>query len=356
MCVKTQTITMHSTTINLDEYNYTLPESLIAQHAHKPRDQCRLMILKKSEQEAIHTRFDSIIDYFSSGDVLVLNETSVVKSKLLGKKESGSPAEIIITRPLQKNQYECKIKTKNPTIGTTIHLFDGDKSTETIGSATIIAQKNIDTFVVKLSTHNVLKNAHMPSPPYIKQLDEKSYQTVFANKEKKGSLAAPTAGLHFTKRLLKRIKEKGVTIVYITLHVSYGTFKNIDNLQTHIMDPEYVEISKEAADIINTRKKSNTQSKLIVVGTTTLKALESAVANGKINSYADDSQLFIYPGYRFQSGVDTLITNFHLPKSSLILLTCAFGGTERILHAYRQAVEKKYALYSLGDAMMIERR
>ena len=325
--------------MNLNDYSYELLEELIAQKPSKPKDSCKLLILDKN---IIHTKFRNIVDYMKKGDVLVLNDTKVTHSKIYGKKETGSNAELILLKRIKDNIFEAKIKTKNPLVGTNIWVNKNKKD-----SIKIISQKNIDTFIVELSNNKILSKAILPTPPYIhRKLKDSEYQTIFSKNV--GSLAAPTAGLHFTKELLKKIEKKGIKILYITLHVSYGTFKTIDNVETYVMDPEYYEISKNTANIINNRS-----GRLIVCGTTTLKALETSSKKGKIIPKKEQSTLFIYPPYKFKSGTDILITNFHLPKSTLLLLTCAFGKRDRVLNAYNIAVENKYMFYSLGDAMMI---
>jgi S-adenosylmethionine:tRNA ribosyltransferase-isomerase len=322
----------------LDSYSYKFPESLIAQKTVSPRDSCRLLIL---DDIIRHETFKNIIDYLKPCDVLVLNDTRVLHSKIVGKKDSGSHAEIILLKKIAEKTYEAKIKTRNPHVGTRIICKNGN--------IIIKKQINIDTFIVELSDNKILDEAILPTPPYIRRkLSDKEYQTAFSKRV--GSLAAPTAGLHFTKKLLNKIFQKGVKIVYITLHVSYGTFKNIDDIKKYVMEPEYYEISEDAADAINNRI-----GKLIVCGTTTLKALETSSRNGKITSGEGLSTLFIYPPHKFKSGADILITNFHLPKSTLLLLTCAFGGKKRILDTYDLAVKNKYRFFSLGDAMMIYR-
>jgi S-adenosylmethionine:tRNA ribosyltransferase-isomerase len=319
-------------TITLKNYDYKLPEEKIAQIAHVPRDECKLMVVGETISNQI---FSEIKNVFGTGDVLVLNNTKVLNAKIYGKKNTGSAAEIVLTKKISENNYECKIKTKNPHIGTIITL---DK-----GFAKIIGQKNIDTYTVKLSGH---PKKYLPGPPYIHKKMGEEYQTIYAKNP--GSLASPTAGLHFTKKLLTDIKKRGVKIVYVTLHVGYGTFRNIENIEKHIMEEEFFEIPKKTAEIINTRK-----GKLFVVGTTTLKTLESSSKHEKIIPKSGGSKLFIKPGHKFSSGTDVLITNFHLPKSTLLLLTCAFGGTKRILDAYNVAVIENYRFYSLGDAMLI---
>ncbi len=338
--------------MNLNDYSYELPEKLIAQKPHFPKDECKLLILGNKIE---HTKFYNTIDHLKKGDILVLNNTKVSHAKIYGEKETGSNAEVILIKNIKNNIYEAKIKTKNPLIGTKIiintknkhHKINTSNNNHNKEYIEIIDKKNIDTFIVKLSSKEILSLAILPTPPYIKRkLKDSEYQTIFSKKV--GSLAAPTAGLHFTKKLLEKIKRLGVEIVYITLHVSYGTFKNIDDIDNYVMDPEYYEITKDSANKINNRK-----GRLIVCGTTTLKALETASEKGKIISGNNWSTLFIYPPYKFKSKTDILITNFHLPKSTLLLLTCAFGEKERILNAYNIAVKKRYKFYSLGDAMMI---
>lgn len=326
--------------VNLTDYNFELPEELIAQKLASPRDSAKLLVIGKDE-EFEHKKFHDLIDFLEKDDVLVLNSTKVSHAKLLGKKSTGSPIEIILVNKISDEKWECRIKGKNPKAGTKF-IFNK-------GKGEVIGVKGEDLFIARIDAE-VLDDAILPTPPYIKRkLSDEEYQTIYA--DKKGSLAAPTAGLHFTKQLLSKIEKKGIKIVFIILHVSYGTFKKIrESVENYVMDPEYYEISKETADIINKRK-----GKLFVVGTTTLKALETSSKNNEIKPGIGQSTLFIYPPFKFNSGTDVLITNFHLPKSTLILLTCAFGGRERVLKAYKEAIKKKYKFYSLGDAMMIEK-
>ncbi len=323
--------------MDLKLFDYTLPVQLIAQHPARPRDSSRLLVVQKN---SVHRRFSDIVDYLLPGDVLVLNETKVAAAKLVGKKVSGSAAEVVLTKKINAVTYTCHVKTKNPHVGTEIKFKKG------IG--TIVGQQSIDEFVIRFEHTQVLQDAVLPTPPYIRRsVSKEEYQTVYSKKT--GSLAAPTAGLHFTTRLLRAIRKKGVQIVFITLHVSYGTFKKIDSaIEKYRMDPEWFEISPLAAKIINERK-----GRLFVVGTTTLKALESSSHNRRIIPQKGESRLFIYPPFTFHSGADALITNFHLPQSTLLLLTCAFGGRRRVLDAYRAAVQKRYRFYSLGDAMLL---
>ena len=357
--------------MTIEDFDYILPEYLIAQNPAYPRDSARLLIVKGNvsgkpqnnhdnqytdRYEIIHKRFYDLIDYLDKGDVLVMNQTSVLHAKLLGKKTSGAQAEIILIKNLGKNRWIARIKTRNPNPGQRIILRYGELY--------IIERKTIDTFIIRLSDRKVLKDALLPNPPYIKRIvDDEEYQTVFAkdmhsknfkNTDPKGldeppdgSLAAPTAGLHFTKKLLKKISDKGVKIVFLTLHVGFGTFLMPTNTQENT-EPEYYEITKKSEGTINKRK-----GRLIVVGTTTLKALETSSKNGIVYSGTGYSDIFIKPGYKFNLDIDVLITNFHLPKSSLIMLTSAFYGRENILKIYHEAIDKKYMFYSLGDAMML---
>ena len=332
--------------MKLSEFNYYLPKELIAQHPARPRDDCRLMVLHKdkTKDKIVHERFFDIIKYLNKGDVLVMNSTKVIQAKLVGNKSSGSSAEIILTKEIdkKKNIWECRIKTRNPHPGVKIFL---DK-----GYGIIMEQISIDRFKIRLSNKKLLQKAILPNPPYIKHdVTSEEYQTIYAKHD--GSLAAPTAGLHFTKTLLKKIKDKGVKIAFVRLHVGFGTFlqlpEDIKNLKT---EPEYFEIPENTADLINRRK-----GRLFVVGTTTLKALESSSEKGKIIPSKGYSDIFVRPGHIFSCGADALLTNFHLPKSSLILLTCAFGGSKKIINAYSQAIRHNYRFYSLGDAMLIEK-
>lgn len=331
--------------MKISEFDYILPKEFIAQHPAEPRSSSKLMILDKDKIE--HKRFSDIVDYLEKDDVLVINITKVEPLKLIGKKSTGGKAEIFISKKIKGRTFESRIKTSNPKIGN-IFLFKNNLIAEIIG-------KKEDVFILKFNkeiSKKILKDVgEMPLPPYIKEKlsDKKQYQTIYAKKS--GSIAAPTAGFHFTEELLNKIKNKGVKIANVCLHISFSTFLPVreENLENHKMDREYFEISKKDADIIN-----NCKGRLFVVGTTSLKTLESACnENGKIISQKNYSNLFIYPGYKFKSKASALITNFHLPKSTLLLLVCAFAGKERIFNAYKIAIKNKYRFYSFGDGMMI---
>ncbi len=325
--------------MNLPPYDYLLPKELIAQKAFYPRDKCKLMVLRGDKTE--HKVFSDVIEYLKSGDVLILNETKVRKCKLLGKKESGGKVEIILVKKLfcvDTNCYECRIKGRNLRAGTKL-LFRKNRGE--------IIKKEDDIFWVNFEYSTKEEECTLLTPPYIKQkVPEKDYQTIFARKA--GSLAAPTAGLHFTKELLEKIKRKGVKIAKINLNISYETFLPVRDIDHHQTGREYFEIDRRNADLINSAKN------LFAVGTTVIKCLESAKRkNGIIVPQKDHSTLLIKPGHQFKTNWKGIITNFHLPQSSLLFLVSAYAGWNRLKPAYEEAVKKKYRFFSLGDAMLI---
>ena len=325
--------------MKLSDFDYDLPLDLIAQKPASPKDSSRLMVVNK---EIEYKHFYNIIDYLEKGDVLVVNETKVNKAKIIGRKQSGSPAELIIEKFKGKKTY-CIIKTRHPHKG--VILFFGKYQC-------IILDQEKDLFNVEFNeeVEKIIGDIGiLPTPPYIqRKLDKDSqYQTVYSRK--KGSIAAPTAGLHFTKRLLKKIKQKGVKIAKVCLHVDFGTFLPVRDLKKHKMHSEYFEVDKKNASMINNRK-----GKLIVVGTTSVRALESvADRKGEIHAKKGETDIFIKPGYKFKTNIDMMVTNFHLPKSTLLMLVSSFVGRKKILDAYRIAVKKKYRFFSFGDAMLI---
>ncbi len=330
----------------LNEFDYPLPKELIAQEPAKRREESRLMVLHKNNAIE-HLIFKDIIKFLNPGDVLVLNETKVSRAKLVGKKATGGKVELIVEKKLSDFLCKCRIRATKPKIGNLL-VFNSVEAK--------IVDKKDDIFFVLFDrdVNNILeKKAMLPTPPYIKKpiKDFSRYQTVFAKKE--GSLAAPTASLHFSRDLLEKIARKGVSIAKICLHISFGTFLKVraEQIVERKLHSEYFEISKEAAEIINKRK-----GRLFAVGTTVVRALESAAdKQGKIKAMKKRTELFIMPGYKFKSSIDALITNFHLPKSSLLMLVCAFAGKERIMRTYREAIEKKYRFFSFGDAMLVFR-
>ncbi|NPA75856.1 MAG: tRNA preQ1(34) S-adenosylmethionine ribosyltransferase-isomerase QueA [Euryarchaeota archaeon] len=327
---------------DLSKYDFELPDELIAQEPVEPRDHARLMVLRDEIQ---HRYFYNLPEYMKKGDVLILNDTRVIKARVHGIKETGGRVEILILEKLGENYYRCLVKGKKIRPGTVL-IFDSIRGT--------VLRKNEGMCDIEFNGDIMSlakQRGEVPLPPYIKKKIEdadKKYQTVFARKE--GAVAAPTAGLHFTPELLKKIENMGVKIGYITLHVSYGTFKpvKVQDIRQHEMEEEYYVVSEEVADMINNR-----EGRLFAVGTTVMRTLESTSRNGVVYPAHGYTGIYIYPGYEFQAGVDALITNFHVPRSSLILLVSAFAGYERIMNAYRVAVAHKYRFYSFGDAMLI---
>ncbi len=334
--------------MKLSDFDYYLPKELIAQSPIEPRDASRLMVVGK---DIHHSYFRDITDHLEKGDTLVLNDSRVIPAKLKGKKSTGGYVEALVVSKSGAG-YECLIQGKNIREGTMLY-FGELKATVLEAKKDTTGARYIVDFNCNGNLNDILERVgDAPLPPYIKQKleDRERYQTVYA--KEKGSIAAPTAGLHFTSGLLDRIKKKGVNVAYVTLHVSPGTFTPVkaENIEEHIMEPEYVSVSQENADIIN-----KTEGKLIAAGTTTAKALESSCVEGRITAMQDFSRLFIYPPYRFRTKIDAIITNFHLPKSTLLMLVSAFAGRERLMAAYKEAISNSYRFYSFGDAMLIFR-
>ena len=338
--------------LNTKSYYYDLPEDLIAQTPAEPRDSSRLLVCHKDSGEIEHKVFRDIVDYLHAGDVLVINNTRVMPARLYGKKDTGASIEVLLLKRIDLNTWETLAKPgKRLKNGTIIHFSDelqGEIKGDTDFGGKIIEFKFDGVFEDIIDRLGV-----MPLPPYIhKQYkDNERYQTVY-NKIT-GSSAAPTAGLHFTKDLLDKIKAKGVAIVEVLLHVGLGTFRpvNEDNILSHKMHSEYIEVSKENADFLNKAKQEG--RRIIAVGTTSVRVLESATDdNGIIHPCEKETDIFIYPGYRFKM-VDGLVTNFHLPESTLIMLVSAFLGYDETMEMYRVAVENKYRFFSFGDATLL---
>ncbi len=339
--------------IKTTDYDYDLPLELIAQTPLENRSESRLMVLNRKNKTIEHKKFSDIIDYLSSNDVLVLNDTKVIPARLIGEKEDTKAViEVLLLKDLGNNKWECLAKPqKRVKIGTIISFGDG------LLKAKCLEKFDMGICHFELIYEGILveildKLGSMPLPPYIheKLMDKDRYQTVYA--KNLGSAAAPTAGLHFTPELLQKIKEKGVELVFVTLHVGLGTFRPVEaeDLTNHVMHSEYYEISKEAADTLNKAKAAG--KRIIAVGTTSTRTLESAYDNG-FKECKNDTSIFIYPGYEFKA-IDAQITNFHLPKSTLIMLVSALASKEFILNAYEEAVKEKYRFFSFGDAMFIE--
>ncbi|NPA54655.1 MAG: tRNA preQ1(34) S-adenosylmethionine ribosyltransferase-isomerase QueA, partial [Aquificae bacterium] len=322
---------------------------LIAKYPTQPRDACRLMILDRKNKSIQHKIFKDIVDFLEKDDLLIFNDTKVIPARLIGKKETGAKIEVFLLKPLTENKWEVLIRNIKRLKKNSRIIFSDEFS------ARLIEKSKDGKAIVELIGNDINKLIHkygrIPLPPYIKRDDKKEdkeyYQTIFAKKE--GAVASPTAGLHFTKELLEKIKEKGINIAFVTLHVGLGTFSPIktENIKEHKMHEEFYSIPEETLSFIQkTREK---KKRVIAVGTTVVRTLETYAQTGKKEGFSD---IFIYPPYKFKL-VDALITNFHLPKSTLLLLVSAFAEKEFILKAYKEAVEKKYRFFSYGDAMFI---
>lgn len=337
-----------------DDFDYYLPEELIAQTPIKQRDNSRLLILDKETGEIEHKHFKDIIDYLKEGDVLVLNDTKVMPARLYGiKTDTQASIELLMLKEKEADIWDCLAKpAKRVKIGTIIKFSD-KLSAECIA----IGEEGIRKFkfIYNGIFYEILEElGEMPLPPYIheKLADKDRYQTVYAKNI--GSAAAPTAGLHFTTELIKKIKQKGILIEYITLHVGLGTFRpvSVDDITNHKMHSEYYEMTKETATVLNKAKKDN--RRIISVGTTSTRTLETIMSKyGEFKECQGWTDIFIYPGYTFKA-ITSLITNFHLPKSTLIMLVSALAGKEKIMKAYHEAVQKKYRFFSFGDSMFIK--
>ena len=337
-----------------DDFDYELPEELIAQVPLENRVESKLLILDKESGKITDEKFYNIINYLSKEDVLVLNDTKVLPARLIGEKEdTHAVIELLLLKNIEKDNWQCLVKpAKRVKEGTIIDFGNGILKAKCIrlGEEGI----RIFTFIYEGIFYEKLdKLGTMPLPPYIKTKleDQSRYQTVYAKNI--GSAAAPTAGLHFTKELLKKIEEKGIKVCYVTLHVGLGTFRpvNVEDVTKHKMHSEFDSMTKETADILNNAKKEG--KNIVAVGTTTTRTLETIM--NKYNEFKECSgwtDIFIYPGYKFK-GVDSLITNFHLPKSTLIMLVSALCSKEIILNTYKYAVQNKYRFFSFGDAMFI---
>ncbi|MGN0172799.1 MAG: tRNA preQ1(34) S-adenosylmethionine ribosyltransferase-isomerase QueA [Acutalibacteraceae bacterium] len=336
------------------DFYYDLPEELIAQHPTDKRENSRLMLLDKKSGEIEHKHFYNLIDYLNENDCLVLNNTKVIPARIYGTRaETGAVVEFLLLKNLGNDEWECLAGPgKKAKEGYEFSFADG------ILKATVIKVKDDGNRIIKFNYegnfYEVLdKVGEMPLPHYIheKLKDCTRYQTVYAKYE--GSAAAPTAGLHFTNELLEKIKQKGIKIAYVTLHVGLGTFRPVkaDNIEDHLMHSEHYIMPQETADIINETKKNG--GRVICVGTTSCRTVESVASKGEIKADEGDTSIFIYPGYEFKC-LDALITNFHLPESTLIMLVSALAGRENVLNAYKIAVEEKYRFFSFGDAMFIK--
>jgi len=340
--------------VNLNDFDYYLPEELIAQTPLKDRSSSKLLVLNKNTGDVEHHHFSDIISFLESGDTLVLNDTKVIPARLIGvKEETGAVIEVLLLKNLEGDKWEALTKpARRVKVGSIVSFGDGSLKCR------CVEEKDEGIRVFELIYDGILyeildRLGTMPLPPYIheKLEDQGRYQTVYAKNV--GSAAAPTAGLHFTKELMENLKEKGINICYVTLHVGLGTFRpvNVENILEHHMHSEYYEIEEDTCNIINETKKRG--NRVVAVGTTTVRTLETVMNKyGELKPCMGNTDIFIYPGYEFKI-VDNLITNFHLPKSTLIMLISALAGRENVLNAYKVAVDNKYRFFSFGDSMFI---
>lgn len=344
----------------LSEFDYELPEELIAQKPSEKRENSKMMVLKRNTRQILHKNFYDIVDLLDKDCVLILNDTKVMPARLYGYKDTGAKIEVFLLKEREDNKWEVLIKpSKRVRTGTELKISDE------LSAQVIMPLPEDGKWIVKMNFEGdffkiIHKVGNIPLPPYIerkmanedlKKLDFERYQTVYAREE--GSVAAPTAGLHFTKEILQKLSDKGVEIGYVTLNVGIGTFRPVkcDNILDHHMDSETFEIPEKTAELINRAKSEG--KKIVAVGTTTVRTLETAYKlYGKIQACKAASELFIYPPYEFKV-VDNLITNFHLPKSTLLMLVSALASKEFIFEAYEEAIKNKYRFYSYGDCMLI---
>ena len=352
--------TLPETTLRTADFYYALPEELIAQHPMAERDTSRLMVLDREKESITHRHFYDIIDYLNEGDVLVINDSKVIPARVYGHVEGREEAliELLLLRQHELDTWECLVKPgKRARIGMKLVFGEGllyGEVKDIVEEGNRLIHFTYDTEKYA-NIYDVLSVVGlMPLPPYITERlsDNSRYQTVYAREE--GSAAAPTAGLHFTPELLARIREKGVAIAPVMLHVGLGTFRPVkeENITDHVMHTEFFSVPEESARIINERKAAG--GRLICVGTTSCRTIESvALEDGTIPAMSGDTGIFIYPGYKFKA-VDALITNFHLPESTLVMLVSAFYNKERVMEAYETAVKEKYRFFSFGDAMFIQ--
>ncbi len=340
--------------MNVTDFDYDLPEELIAQTPIEKRDESRLMILDTTKKTIEHKMFKNIIDFLNSGDCLVINNTKVIPARLYGKKQTGANVEFLLLNRIENDTWEALVRPGRKLLpGTQVTFGDG------LLKATVLEVLESGNRKVVFEYNGIFNEildqiGMMPLPPYIKEKlkDKDRYQTVYAKYE--GSAAAPTAGLHFTNDLLEKIKEKNIEIANVTLHVGIGTFRpvKVEKVEEHNMHSEHFYIKQQDVDKINNAKKNG--KRVIAVGTTSCRVLESVSdENGLLKPYEGDTNIFIYPGYKFKC-IDALITNFHLPKSTLLMLVSALAGREFIIKAYEEAVKQKYRFFSFGDAMFIK--
>lgn len=341
--------------MQVKDFHFDLPDELIASFPLAERSASRLLQVDGDSGELTHRQFTDVLELIQPGDLMIFNNTRVIPARLFGQKASGGKVEVLVERVLDTKRALAHVRSsRSPKPGTQLTLEGGVEATMVARHENLFEL----AFEIEGSLIDVLEtHGHMPLPPYMKREDQLSdrerYQTVY--NEKPGAVAAPTAGLHFDDALLAKLEAKGVKKAFVTLHVGAGTFQpvKVDNIEDHVMHSEYIEVSAEVCELVKeTRAKGG---KVIAVGTTSVRSLESASQSGEIQPFFGDSDIFIFPGYRFQS-VDAMITNFHLPESTLLMLVSAFSGYEHMMNAYREAVAQRYRFFSYGDAMFLTKK
>ncbi|WP_211829247.1 tRNA preQ1(34) S-adenosylmethionine ribosyltransferase-isomerase QueA [Kistimonas asteriae] len=340
--------------MRVSDFHFDLPDDLIARYPMPERTGSRLLVVNGNDSLE-HKHFSDIVDHLNEGDLLVLNDTRVIPARLFGQKATGGKIEVMVERVLDEHHVLAQIRaSKSPKPGSRV-ILEQDVEAEMV-------ERQDALFLLKFLTDEPVLNVldrlgHMPLPPYITRDDELSdrsrYQTVYGCKE--GAVAAPTAGLHFDEALFERLAEKGVEKVFVTLHVGAGTYQpvRVDSIEDHHMHSEYLEVSGEVCEAV--RRTRERGGRVVAIGTTSVRSLETASRDGELKPYAGETDIFIYPGYPFQT-VDMLVTNFHLPESTLLMLVSAFAGYDEIMHAYREAVAERYRFFSYGDSMLLTRR
>lgn len=350
--------------MKLSDFDYDLPKELIAQKPLERRDYSKLFVYHYISNRIEHDYFYNVVNYLNKGDLIIANNSKVLRTKIEGRKETGGKVEVTLLKRIDEFVFECLLKMKNPKLNERILFYDSLNQEEPTLIARIIDIKDFN-FRIKFGGKPddfINKNSRVTLPPYIKNkdIDDDMYQTVYSEKE--GSIASPTAGLHFSEELIGKLKNKGVIFRSVCLHIGIGTFSSFkeENIEDHKMHEEYFEVDKETAALINDintikKQKGKNTPRIILVGTTSLRALESATDNyGVVHEGKRNTNLFIYPGYKFKLDFDGLITNFHLPKSSLLMLVSALITREKILELYEEAIKRKYRFFSFGDAMFID--
>ncbi|MHB0776755.1 tRNA preQ1(34) S-adenosylmethionine ribosyltransferase-isomerase QueA [Halomonas sp. WWR20] len=336
------------------DFHFDLPDELIARYPSEQRSDCRLLCLDGGSGVIEHRRFPDLLERLTPGDLVVFNDTRVIPARLHGCKASGGRVEMLLERPLDAHRGLAHLRSsKSPKPGTEL-IFEGEVRAIVEGRRDALFELRFlgDTPLIEL----LERHGHMPLPPYIEREDEladrERYQTVYARHD--GAVAAPTAGLHFDEPLMAAMRERGIETAFVTLHVGAGTFQpvRVDDIQNHQMHREWIEVSDSVCEQVRAAKARG--NRVVAVGTTSVRCLETASQSGEIAPYRGDTDIFIYPGYEWRC-VDALVTNFHLPESTLLMLVCAFAGYAPVMQAYREAVEQRYAFFSYGDAMLLTR-